>query len=74
VIPDAYQKRIPFQPFQSFHRFAQFQMGSSPFQSFKPFNRFAPFKTSDTSRRFKVQEFNGNFHVSRILETSKELS
>jgi hypothetical protein len=49
-------------------------MGSSPFQSFKPFNRFAPFKTSDTSRRFKVQEFNGNFHVSRILKTSKELS
>jgi hypothetical protein len=25
----------------------------------------------DASSKFKVQEFNGNFYVSRILETSK---
>ena len=37
VIPDAYQKRIPFKTFQSFNRFASFQMGISPFQTFQLF-------------------------------------
>ena len=39
------QTESPFQPFQTFHRFAPFITGISPFQAFQSFNRFAPFKT-----------------------------
>jgi len=55
------KKRILFQTFQWFDGLT---MSGFILNCFAPFNALRRFK-------FKVQEFKLNFHVSRILETSK---
>jgi hypothetical protein len=57
----------PFQSFQAFNRYAPFITGINPFQSFQAFHCFALFQS------FHTVSLTGNFHVSRIPETSKEL-
>jgi hypothetical protein len=44
-----------------------------PFQTFQPFHRYAPFQSfkAGAGSQFKIRFGGGNFHVSRILETSK---
>ena len=49
------------------NRYAPFITGISPFQSFQAFHCFALFQS------FQTVSLAGNFHVSRIPETSKEL-
>ena len=49
------------------NRYAPFITGISPFQSFQAFHCFALFQS------FQTVSLTGNFHVSRIPETSKEL-
>jgi hypothetical protein len=54
----------PLQPFQAFQWFDGLTMSGFVLNHFASLKALRQFK-------YKVQEFNANFHVSGILETSK---